>query len=98
MGYRVDAAVQMTIDDTLSRRNVIVDGVRYRQRYNLAGSDGYGLEASLDWRISERIELRLTGARQNHTARKEEDGTRPVLYQRPEFQAALALDCDFGRG
>ena len=85
------------IDDTLSRRNVTIDGVRYRQRYNLEGSDGYGLEASLDWRFNERLELRISGTWQDLTARKEEDGTRPVLYQRPEFQATVAVDYYFGR-
>jgi iron complex outermembrane receptor protein len=87
----------LQIDDTLSRRNVIVDGVRFRQRYNLKGSDGHGLEASLDWRFNDRFELRLNGTWQDLTARKEDDGTRPVLYQRPEFQGALMLDYFFGR-
>ena len=87
----------LQIDDTLSRRNVTIDGVRYRQRYNLEGSDGYGLEASLDWRLDDQLEFRLNGTWQDLTARKEEDGTRPVLYQRPEFQAALAVDYTFGR-
>ena len=87
----------LQIDDTLSRRNVTIDGVRYRQRYNLEGSDGYGLEASLDWRFNDLFELRVNGTWQDLTARKEEDGTRPVLYQRPEFQAALAVDYYFGR-
>ena len=87
----------LQIDDTLSRRNVTIDGVRYRQRYNLEGSDGYGLEVSLNWQLNDRLEMRLNGTWQELTARKEKDGTRPVLYQRPEFQAALALDYFFGR-
>jgi outer membrane cobalamin receptor len=86
----------LEIDDTLSRRNVTVDGVRYRQRYNLEGSEGHGLEASLDWRFSDRFELRLNATWQDLVARKEDDGTRPVLYQRPEFQGALMLDYTFG--
>lgn len=87
----------LQIDDTLSRRNVTIDGVRYRQRYNLEGSGGRGLEASLDWRFSDRFEFRLNATWQDLIARKEDDGTRPVLYQRPEFQGALMLDYTFGR-
>jgi iron complex outermembrane receptor protein len=87
----------LQIDDTLSRRTVTIDGVNYRQRYNLEGSDGHGLEVSLDWQLNDRFEVRLNGTWQELTARKEGDGTRPVLYQRPEFQGALALDYFFGR-
>jgi iron complex outermembrane receptor protein len=87
----------LRVDDTLSRRSVTVDGVRYRQRYNLEGSDGQGLETSLDWRFNDRLELRLNATWQRFTARREDDGTRPVLYQRPEFQGALMLDSTFGR-
>lgn len=87
----------LQIDDTLSRRTVTIDGVNYRQRYNLEGSDGHGLEVSLDWQLNDRLEVRLNGTWQELKARKEEDGTRPVLYQRPEFQGALALDYFFGR-
>ncbi len=87
----------LQIDDTLSRRNVTIDGVRYRQRYNLEGSDGQGLEASLEWRFNDSFELRMNATWQDLVARKEEDGTRPVLYQRPEFQGALMLDYYFGR-
>lgn len=87
----------LQIDDTLSRRTVTIDGVRYRQRYNLEGSDGHGLEVSLDWQLNDRLEVRLSSTWQELTARKEEDGTRPVLYQRPELQGALSLDYFFGR-
>jgi iron complex outermembrane receptor protein len=86
----------LQIDDTLSRRTVTIDGVNNRQRYNLEGSDGHGLEVSLDWQLNDRLEVRLNGTWQELRARKEEDGTRPVLYQRPEFQGALALDYFFG--
>jgi iron complex outermembrane receptor protein len=87
----------LRVDDALSRRNVTIDGVRYRQRYNLEGSDGHGLEASLEWRFNDRFEFRLNATWQDLVARKEDDGTRPVLYQRPEFQGALMLDYYFGR-
>lgn len=82
----------LRVDDTLSRRNLEVDGMRVRQRYNLEGSDGHGVEAGLDWNVDDRLELRLHANWQNLEARVEEDGTRPVLYQRPELQATLTVD------
>jgi iron complex outermembrane recepter protein len=85
----------MRIDGTLSRRSVVVDGVRLRQRYNLEGSEGYGVEAGLDWDVHDLLELRLHGNLQDLEARFEEDGTRPVLYQRPDLQASLVLDWIF---
>jgi iron complex outermembrane receptor protein len=80
------------IDNTLSRRNVTVDGARKRQRYNLVGSYGHGLEAGLDWNVGDRFELRMHGNWQDLKAEVEADGTRPVLLQRPDFQAAVVFD------
>lgn len=82
----------LRIDDTLSRRNVDVGGVRMRQRYNLEGSDGYGVEAGIDWNADDRLELRFHANWQDLEARIGKDGTRPVLYQRPDLQATLAVD------
>lgn len=79
------------IDDTLSRRNVTVDGQRLRQRYNLEGSDGHGIEAGIDWNV-ERLEFRFHANWQDLEAAVERDGTRPVLYQRPDLQVTLTLD------
>jgi iron complex outermembrane receptor protein len=81
----------LRVDDTLSRRNVDVEGVRMRQRYNLEGSHGYGLEAGIDWNADERLELRLHANWQDLEARIEADGTRPVLYQRPDLQVTLTV-------
>jgi len=80
------------VDDTLSRRNVEVDGMRMRQRYNLEGSDGHGVEAGIDWNVDNRLELRLHANWQDLEARVEEDGSRPVLYQRPDLQVTLTVD------
>jgi outer membrane receptor protein involved in Fe transport len=71
---------------------VDVEGVRMRQRYNLEGSHGYGLEAGIDWNADERLELRLHANWQDLEARIEADGTRPVLYQRPDLQVTLTVD------
>jgi iron complex outermembrane receptor protein len=85
------------IDDTLSTRTIVVDGVRLRQRYNLKGSLGHGFEAGIEWRIRDDLELRLNGNWQDHEARPETDGTRPVLYLRPETQLSLAIDYVFAQ-
>lgn len=82
----------LRVDDTLSRRNVVVDGVPLRQRYNLEGSEGHGLEAGIDWNVDDRLELRLRGNWQDLEARRDGGGTRPALYQRPELQASLVAD------
>ena len=80
------------VDDTLSRRNVEVDGMRMRQRYNLEGSDGHGVEAQVDWNVDDRLELRIQANWQDLQARVEKDGTRPVLWQRPGLQGSLVVD------
>jgi outer membrane receptor protein involved in Fe transport len=85
----------LRIDDTLSRRSLVVDGVRLRQRYNLEGSTGHGIEAGLEWNVHDFLELRLHASWQDLEARLEDDGTRPGLYQRPDVQASLVLDWVF---
>lgn len=87
----------LQIDDTLSRRAIEVDGVRRRQRYNMQGSTGRGIEAALEWGIGDRLEFRLNGSWQSHEARFESGGTRPLLYLRPDTQASLAIDYVFAR-
>jgi iron complex outermembrane receptor protein len=80
------------VDNTLSRRIVVVDGVRMRQRYNLEGSDGYGVEAGVSWNANDELELQLHANWQELQARLEADGSRPVLWQRPDLQATLVVD------
>ena len=82
----------LRINDTLSLRNVELDGVRLRRRYNLEGSTGHGIEAGLDWNIGDRLEVRFHANWQDLEARAGEDGTRPVLYQRPRLQASVIVD------
>jgi len=82
----------LRVEDTLSRRNVRVNGVSLRQRYNLDGSDGHGMEAGIDWFINDRFEWRFHANWQDLEARIEADGTRPILYQRPDLQATLVVD------
>ena len=66
--------------------------MRMRQRYNLEGSDGHGVEAQVDWNVDDRLELRIQANWQDLEARVEKDGTRPVLWQRPGLQGSLVVD------
>lgn len=68
----------LRIDDTLSHRNVRADGVRMRQRYNLEGSDGHGVEAGVDWNIDDWLELRFHANLQDLEARSRR--TVPVRF------------------
>jgi iron complex outermembrane receptor protein len=92
-----DARLRLTpwilqIDDTLSRRNVEVNGERLWQRYNLRRSEGHGVDATFQWDVNDNLQWRFNCSWQDLEARKEADGTRPVLYLRPTFQASMALD------
>lgn len=79
-------------DGTISQRVVRVTGVNRRQRYNMAGSFAYGMEASLNTRLSSSLTAELGGALQRGHARREPDGSRPTLFQRPRHQLTAALD------
>jgi len=80
------------IDDTLSQRNVRVDGVTRRQRINLEGSDGYGIEAGLVWQATEALALEANAFWQDLEADRDAEGNRPTLYQRPKSQLLLAAN------
>ncbi len=86
------------IDDTLSRRNVTVDGTTLRQRFNLDGSRGVGIEAGAVWQASDSLTLEANGFWQDLRADRDADGTRPVLYQRPESQMLMAANYTFAGG
>lgn len=79
-------------DGTISQRIMLVDGVNRRQRYNMAGSFAYGIEASLNARLSPGLTAELGAAHQRGHARREPDGSRPILLQRPRHQLTAALD------
>ncbi len=86
------------IDDTLSQRNVTVDGVSRRQRYNLDGSNGYGIEAGAIWQATNALTLEANAFWQDLKADRAADGTRPTLYQRPKSQLLLAANYMFASG
>lgn len=80
------------IDDTLSQRNVTVDGIPRRQRYNLDGSDGYGIEAGIVWQATSTLSVEANAFWQSLKADRDAEGNRPTLYQRPENQLLLAAN------
>jgi len=83
------------IDDTLSRRNVMVDGSALRQRFNLDGSRGFGVEAGLVWQTSTALTIETSAFWQDLRADRNVDGIRPTLFQRPESQFLMAANYSF---
>ena len=86
------------IDDTLSQRNINVDGNVFSQRFNLEGSSGYGLEATAIWQATKNISLEVNGFWQKLKADRDENGIRPTLYQRPDSQILIASNYQFANG
>ena len=79
-------------DDTLSQRNVVVDGVSKRQRYNTNGSFTYGIEAAATLYVTDSFRTEFSAALQDGQVERDENGERPELLQRPDAQVRLALD------
>ncbi len=79
-------------DDTLSQRNVRVDGVSKRQRYNTNGSFTYGLEAAATLYLTDDFRTEFSAALQDGEVERDENGDRPELLQRPDAQLRVALD------
>jgi iron complex outermembrane recepter protein len=80
------------LDGTLAQRYLRINGKRFRQRYNQSGMDVLGAEARLAWQWSPRIRFEWNGTVQDLAARRENDGLRPEIFQRPKAQTAFALD------
>ncbi|MBL4839057.1 MAG: TonB-dependent receptor [Kordiimonadaceae bacterium] len=86
------------INDTLSRRQVVVDNTTLRQRFNLDGSFGYGIEATAIWQLSDSFTLEANTFWQKLRADRDKNSNRPTLYQRPKSQALLAGNFKFTNG
>lgn len=76
----------LLIDNKLSRRSIVLGGERYRQRFNLKGAKGMGLDFGLSWSPTPRIDLHVGGSVHNLKSKKEASGERPGLFQRPKRQ------------
>jgi len=79
-------------DGTISQRVVRVGSVNRRQRYNMAGNFAYGLEASVNAKLTPKLSAELGIALQHGRAKAEANGIRPTLFQRPTHQITAALD------
>lgn len=92
-GLSLDFAVWANnSDDTLSQRNVVVDGTSKRQRYNTNGSRTYGVEAAATWYVADNFRTEFSAALQDGEVEPDENGDRPELLQRPDAQLRVALD------
>lgn len=79
--------------DTIDQRNVIVDGVRLRQRINLRGSRSFGVEAFGAAFLTDR--LSLAGNLTSMRLRRRPEGNMSddrFLSERPEFLARASLN------
>ena len=75
-----------------------MDGTVLRQRFNLDGSRGIGLEAAFTWALSEAFSVEANMLLQDLKADRDEEGNRPVLFQRPDTQILLAANYRFKNG
>ena len=82
----------LRIDNTLSRRRVVLDGEPYRQRFNLEGSEGIGLDFGITWSPPTLVDLQVNGSFQKLKSEKEASGERPDLYQRPKRQISATFN------
>jgi iron complex outermembrane receptor protein len=79
-------------DNIVAQRIIVVDGVNRRQRFNTKGSFTYGWETTATAHLTEDFRAELNVALQQGKSRRERDGTRQALLQRPGRQIIAALD------
>lgn len=80
----------ISAEDTISQRVVRVGGVNRRQRFNLSGSESYGVDAGLTAQIAAPLELEVFGTVLRARA---DPGAAPFrrLVQRPSWEVLTAL-------
>ncbi len=78
--------------DTVAQRVVRVGTVNRRQRFNTMGSFSYGLETTATAHITGDLRAELSFAFQDGQSKREGNGTREPLLQRPGRQIIAALD------
>lgn len=79
-------------DNTVSQRIVRVGTINRRQRFNTPGSFSYGLETSATTHLTGALRAELSIALQDGKSKRESDGIRQTLLQRPGRQITAALD------
>ena len=79
--------------NTIDQRNVVVDGARLRQRINLRGSRGFGVEAFGEAALTERLSLagNITAMRLRRRPDADMSDGR-FLSERPELLARASLN------
>ena len=82
------------VTDTLSQKRFWMDGRRVRQRVNLIGSKGVGLDFNLQFNPQSHWSAILSGNLQNLRAKANLDGVRPYILQRPTRQWNLEFNYD----
>ncbi|WND02017.1 TonB-dependent receptor [Temperatibacter marinus] len=81
----------VTMLDTLSQRTVSVDDQSFRQRYNLRGSKGFGIDTILQYDITNRLKFNSSQSWQSLKSKKNESGVREELLQRPSLSSSIGL-------
>ncbi len=92
MGVQVNPFLSRATD-TIAQRVVAVAGRRLRQRYNLAGSFTYGIDAAMNARVSKRIGVEASAIVLRALA---DAGSAPFrrLPQRPSIEVGGAVTID----
>jgi iron complex outermembrane receptor protein len=90
---RINSTIWLSdADGTLAQRIVRICAIDRRQRFNSRGSFSYGLETTATAHMTADLRAELSFALQDGRSKREPDGTRPPLLQRPGRQIAIALD------
>lgn len=83
------------VSNTLTMRSVVVNGKSLRQRYNLKGSAGYGIESNLTVQLSAQLQLSTNLFWQHLRSDPEINQNEARLLQRPSSQLTLVADYIF---
>lgn len=81
-------------DDTIAQRAVRVGGVSLRQRFNLTGTESYGVDANMTAQLAPGLSFDLNGT---YLVAKAEPGDAAFrrLLQRPRYEVTALLDYRF---
>ena len=79
-------------DATVAQRIVRVGTINRRQRFNTRGSLSYGLETTATANLTTDLRAELSVVLQDGQSKRERNGMRQLLLQRPGRQITAALD------
>lgn len=78
------------VKNSLSLRRVIVNGHAFRQRYNLRGIKGYGVDFTAQIPVTEQFEITADFTAQHLRAGRGASGVRQPIIQRPSTRVFLS--------